>query len=123
MNIIYDPINVGLNLPDLLEELADCFSKYYHIGIQLGIDDGKIEEFEQNYSMKADRCFPAVISHWLDGNAAPVTWETLISVLKSRSVNKKGLALELERKYNEESDLVPTAQGICEEAWPFFWRT
>ena len=101
-------------MKDLLEELSDCFSKYYHIGIQLGVDGGKIEEFDQDYSQKADRCFPAVISHWLDGNAAPVTWETLITALKSRSVNKKGLAEKLERKYDvmsKENDSVPT-EGI-----------
>jgi hypothetical protein len=104
---------VGLNLKNLLEELADCFSKYYNIGVQLDIDDGKIAEFEQNHSRNAARCFAAVISHWLEGNAAPVTWETLLAALKSRSVNKKGLAQELEGKYAtpKDSNSVPP-EGI-----------
>ena len=99
----------------VLEELANCFTKYYHIGIQLGIDNGKIVEFEHNHSKAADRCFPAVISYWLDGNAAPVKWETLIAALKSRFVDKTGLAQELEEKYivkSKESDLTPTQGTI-----------
>ena len=101
---------VGLNLKNLLEELANCFSKYFQIGIQLDINDGKIAEFEQNHSRNAGRCFAAVISHWLDGNAAPVTWETLIAALKARSVNEKTLAQKLEGSYSvtsRDSDSVP----------------
>ena len=96
-----------------MEKLAECFPKYYPIGLQLGIDENKLDEFELTHQTVVRR-FSAVISHWLKGNAKPVTWESLLAALKSRSVAEKGLAEKLEENYivkSKESDLTPT-QGI-----------
>ena len=88
-------------------------AKWYHIGVQLGIDEAKLEEIENNYQT-ADRRFSEVIKFWLRGNAsAAVSWESLIEVLESPFVGEKGLAMRLREKggmiVSETADLVPGA--------------
>ena len=72
-------------------------SKYFSIGIQLGVPDYQISVFERTYNFDARRCFPEVISYWL--NNAGVSWDSLITALESLSVNEKKLASELRKKY------------------------
>ena len=96
-----------------MEELAGCFPKYYSIGLQLDIDESKLDEFELIHQTVGRR-FSAVISYWRKGNAKSVTWKSLLAALKSRSVSEKGLAEKLEEKYivkSKESDVTPI-QGI-----------
>lgn len=82
-------------MSNINEELASAvFSKYYHIGLQLKIDESKLDEFELTHQ-RMDRRFSAVISYWRKGNAAAVTWESLLAALKRRSVGEKGLADKL----------------------------
>ena len=67
-------------------------AKWYHLGVQLGIDDAKLEEIENNYQT-TDRRFSEVIKFWLRGNAsAAVSWESLVEVLEEPFVDEKGLA-------------------------------
>ena len=102
-------------MKNLTEKLADVFSEFFGIGLQLGIDESKLKEFEHNYQ-SAGRRFSEVISYWLRRNTdTPVTWESLITVLKSRSVNQKGLAQSLEEQYivksNPQIASTPTQKG------------
>ena len=77
-------IHAGLSLSNINEELASVFSKYYHIGLQLKIDESKLDEFELTHQ-RMDRRFSAVISYWRKGNAAAVTWESLLAALSTES--------------------------------------
>jgi hypothetical protein len=73
-------------------------AKYYRIGVQLRVDQSKIEEIEVNHPT-ADRRFSEVIKIWLRGNTSvPVSWELLVEVLESPFVGEKGLARRLREK-------------------------
>ena len=87
----------GLTLQNLNNELAAMISKYFYVGIQLGIPEHQLNEFESNYS-EARRRFSEVISYWLK-NSKAVSWDSLITTLESQAVNEKKLASELREKY------------------------
>ena len=88
----------GLTLQNLSNELATVVSKYFPIGIQLGVPDHQIKVFESSYNSDASRCFSEVISYWLK-NVKAVSWDSIVTALESQSVNEKTLASELSEKY------------------------
>ena len=70
-------------------------TKWYRIGVQLGIDEAKLKEIENDYP-STDRRFSEVISFWLDGNTAvSVSWTSLIVSLGQPFVGEIGLAERL----------------------------
>ena len=73
-------------------------AKWFPIGVQLGIDQAKLQEIETNYRT-ADRCLSEVINFWLKGNTpVAVRWKSLVEVLESPFVSEKGLARGLREK-------------------------
>ena len=100
MNImsLYEYLILELDLRNVTNELVSVMAKWYLIGVQLGINDVKLEEIENNYQ-RADRRFFEVINFWLWGNTpVAVSWESLVEVLESPFVNEKGLARRLREK-------------------------
>ena len=89
-----------LNLRSVTNELVSVMAKWYHIGVQLGVNPAKLEEIETNYQ-KADRRFSEVIKFWLRRNIrsrVAVSWESLVEVLESPFVDEEGLAMRLREK-------------------------
>ena len=87
-----------LDLRSVTNELVSVIAKWYSIGVQLGVSEHKLEEIETNYQ-KADRRFSEVIKFWLRGNTrVAMSWESLVEVLESPSVDEKGLARRLREK-------------------------
>ena len=73
-------------------------NKWFQIGVQLGINETSLHQIEADYRTM-DRRFSEMISFWLNGNTqVPITWKSLIEVLESRFVNKKGLAKKIRKK-------------------------
>ena len=73
-------------------------NKWFQIGVQLGINETNLHQIEADYHT-VDRRFSEMISFWLNGNTqVPITWKSLIEVLESRFVNKKGLAKKIRKK-------------------------
>ena len=97
-----------LNLRSVTNELVSVMAKWYRIGVQLGVDDAKLEEIENNYQT-IDRRFSEMIKFWLRGNAsAAVNWESLVEVLEQPFVGEKGLAMKL----REKGGMVSEAVGV-----------
>ncbi len=81
----------------VLRNLLDVASpKLYKIGIQLGIPKNKVDEFK-----KEDDPLSEIINYWLHGNVKgdPVSWETIIKVLRTEHVGELGLATTIQSKY------------------------
>ena len=100
MNImsLYEYLISELDLRNVTNELGSVKAKWHIIGVQLGIDPAKLEEIEYNYQT-ADRRFSEVINFWLRGNTrVAMSWESLVEVLESPSVDEKGLAMRLREK-------------------------
>ena len=73
-------------------------NKWFQIGVQLGISEANLHQIEADYRT-VDRRFSEMISFWLSGNTqVAVTWKSLVEVLESRFVNKKGLAKKIREK-------------------------
>ena len=87
-----------LDLRSVTNELVSVMTKWYRIGVQLGVDEAKLEEIENDYQT-ADRRFCEVIKFWLRGYASvAVSWESLVEVLEKPFVGEKGLAMRLREK-------------------------
>ena len=89
-----------LDLRTVTNELGSVMTKWYSIGVQLGVSEHKLEEIETNYQ-KADRRFSEVIKFWLRGNTrsrVAVSWESLVEVLESSFVDEEGLAMRLRER-------------------------
>ena len=100
MNImsLYEYLISELDLQNVANELVFVTARWYPIGVQLGINPGKLDVFKHDHQT-ADRCFSEVIKFWLRGNAsAAVSWESLVEVLEKPSVGEKGLARRLRKK-------------------------
>lgn len=82
----------------MTNELCSVIDKWFRIGVQLGLDETKLNQIEADHR-NVDRRFSEVISFWLNGNTpVAVTWKSLAEVLESPFVNEKGLARRLREK-------------------------
>ena len=108
----FHPLDSRLNLKNLLNELADASNKYYEIGIQLNISGEMLKQIEKDYK-DTNRRFSEMLSCWLHGNGDNISWDPVISALKSPFVGYKTLAAALEKKYVSSKEITSTlTQGI-----------
>ena len=87
-----------LNLRVVCNELGRAAHKWFKIGIQLGIPYETLKKFEEE-----EDPFSAVMDHWLKGTSAdvaiPVSWHSLMGVMKGDAVNELRLATKIRKKY------------------------
>ena len=71
---------------------------WFKIGVQLGVPHRKLMEFKRGPEPLA-----AVIDYWLKGNVTesvvPISWKSIVDVLKSEYVGEPGLAEQISQKY------------------------
>ena len=69
--------------------MYDACSKWFEIGVQLGIKHGKLKEIEKNHLGDCGQCLTTLLSTWLyDVDPIP-TWKALADALRSRPVQVK----------------------------------
>ena len=89
--------------------LGSIKTKWFSIGIQLGIPRSKLLEFEEERDPLS-----AVIDYWLKGNVTesvtPMSWKSIAVVLKSKYVGEPGLAEQISNKYKQE--VTGTVKGL-----------
>ena len=56
----------SLNHAVVVRAAWDSRHKYYHLGLELGIDAGELDALNRSYLYKCDDIFPQVIKLWLD---------------------------------------------------------
>ena len=82
----------------ICDELGSVETKWFKIGVQLGIPRSKLQEFK-----KEDDPLSAVVDYWLRGNVpesdVPISWESIVKALRSVSVGEPGLADRITLKY------------------------
>ena len=79
-----------------MNELTTVSHEVRKIGIQLGIPNHKIKQFEKD----SDNAFSDIMDYWLKENTeVPTTWESLVNALESPYVGEVGLARFLRKKY------------------------
>ena len=71
--------------------------KSHAIGIQLGVPFNKLKSFKM---LPNDENFSSIIDYWLEGNTdVEVTWNSIVTVLKSDSVDEVRLANRIHQKF------------------------
>lgn len=91
--------------------------KWLEIGIQLGIDLSELRCFEMSHTVPNPLfLLTDVLSYWINEHTdVPVTWESLVIVLKSASVDEKVLAGKIQSKYCQVNTESKTNGGtVCE---------
>lgn len=82
----------------MINELNLVVHKWLEIGIQLGIKFHVLKTFELQHNKDPRRCLSEMLQYWLDGKACEkshVSWETIIEVLDSPSINEATFARRL----------------------------
>ena len=72
-------------------------SKYYNIGIELGVPDGDLDAFEKSNSYRVDGCFMDVLKHLLRRSEG-LSQQKLADALASPSVSFGNLANSIRYK-------------------------
>ena len=76
---------------DLLADLSACWET---IGIALRVDDNALDTLSRSSDSDTIK-LNNVIRTWKSTKSSPDTWETLISAIEGRIVNKKAKADEI----------------------------
>ena len=86
----------SLDLKTVCNELEVVKHKEYEIGIQLGVPNSKMLVFKKEGGLLL-----AAVGYWLSGNipSVPITWESLVTALKSEQVGESGCAETICKKY------------------------
>ncbi|CAI8020168.1 hypothetical protein GBAR_LOCUS12066 [Geodia barretti] len=86
-------------MSDLANRVAAIIpGKWVQVAIQLEIGMGAIDAVRRD-KRECFEQFTAILDIWERSSSPPFTWNTLVSVLKSPSVNENALARELEREF------------------------
>ena len=88
---------VEKDLAELFEVLYPARNKCNRFGLQIGLGVDEIENIESIKTDSGDRLL-AILSVRLN-KAKPLTWNEIYSALRSKTVDKSGLAEEIKQKY------------------------
>ena len=89
------------NQADFMNEVAAKIpASWYHFGLCLHIDIGKLEAVEQSHPKDQLKCFSKVYSIWKQENVRPLTWEVVVEILQGEVMAQKVLSSTLANKYN-----------------------
>lgn len=89
----------------ICNELAIVALKYFKIGLFLNVPFHKLKEFE-----KDEHPLPCVINYLLTNgiseDCSPLSWQSIVEALESKSVSEPGLARSIAKKYcrSEENE-------------------
>lgn len=84
-------LSVG-DLQKVQKCIWDARSKWYNIGLELGIDAGTLDAIAEDSTQNPDRCFRAMLTKWLRQDSPKLTWTALAVALRSSSVGHGKLA-------------------------------
>ena len=70
-------------------------SKWYNIGLKLGVPVGTLDSISKAANQNPDDCFTAMIKDWLRNGKPKPTWATVAKALKSPMVGYAQLAEQL----------------------------
>ena len=83
----------------LLNELHPVRASWYNIGLELDIPHTTLDCIEDNHLKKIDS-LREVLTYWFKTAVCPrPTWEAVVTALRSRIVNERFVAKQLESEY------------------------
>ena len=70
------------------EVAASIPASWYHFGLCLHIDIGKLEAVEQSHPKNQIKRFSKVYSIWKQENVEPLTWEVVVEILRGKVMDQ-----------------------------------
>ena len=69
-----------LTVKDVQNELQEV-NRWYLLGIQLGVEPSKLDQFQANHPTDVERCKVDVVQHWLN-NVGDPSWKSLADAVE-----------------------------------------
>ena len=91
-------------MSEVLSTLWPARSKWYNIGIHIGIEIGHLDAIKLSNVSNVDICFTEFLTLWLRQSVPPPTWSSIVAALKSSLVNLTQLAEMIEARYLQLPD-------------------
>jgi hypothetical protein len=92
--LVLDCLSID-NLRDVLKAVWEARSKWYNIGLELGISAGTLDSISKTANQNPDDCITAMIKDWLRNEKPKPSWAAVANALKSPMVGYAQLAKEL----------------------------
>ena len=83
------------DLAKVLKALWEARSKWYNLGLELGISPGSLDAIKRDNIHISGDCFSAMLREWLMRDEPPPTWHSLSNALRSPTVKMRELIKEL----------------------------
>ncbi len=83
-------------LRDLLQDTDKANTKWYNIGLQLGVLAHVLDGLRIQYQNNSSDCYRETLKEWLNGGEA--SWRKLSQALSSNTVREHKLAKEIHKK-------------------------
>ena len=80
------------DLCHVLKTVWEARSKWYYIGLELGISPGTLNAIKKNNNQDPDDCLTAMLEYWLNNGNPKPSWAQLAKALKSPMVGCAQLA-------------------------------
>lgn len=97
------------DLPVVREELNKVRAKWYDVGMQLGVSVDTLNAIRKQHLNDPSDCLREILTTWLKAYHPPPTWDKLLKVLKTKTVDEAMLAADLECKYCLSKPVSPTS--------------
>jgi len=101
-----------LILRTLQNELHSICTKWYSLGIQLGIAIGTLERINQDCREDAGLCLVKVLNEWLKNKPS---WKGLVCALRSPAVDEESLADNIGREHCYRCSLPDLPEDIDDD--------
>jgi len=83
------------DLAAVQRKLYDVNTKWYNLGLELGLRPPTLDSIDAKYNSDPSQCFRQVLKEWLNGVSPPPTWRAMVNALKSPTVAQYKLAEQI----------------------------
>ena len=85
------------DLANIQSTIWEARTKWYHLGLRLGVSVHTLDAIQYNHPTDCDRCFTDMIKEWLKASVSDLqrTWEALAEALDSPQVGQSDLAKQI----------------------------
>lgn len=90
------PSDIKPDLHNVLRAVKDVVTKWFNLGLNLGLSDTTLGVVRSNYPQDAESCLRAMVSKWLSSDTQ-ASWEKLVNALTTMEENV--IAANIRRNY------------------------
>lgn len=100
------------SLGDLLEAIYSASSKWYNLGLRLGLQASVLDAITARCMQDPEVCLREMLKEWLKLGDPTPTWRELLKALKSRAVGEAALAKRLKAEHCQPEQQVEAGGGF-----------